>query len=291
MIKRILGFVFILISFGLGVVHGQTQTESDQQFISKIESALVKLVEMQKEIKDIHPFLSIFHPIAMLEEAHLFIFDYDSLSHQYRFQKKAPVPFQMTKGIRAAFPLSVNDGKPTCIVSEEIFDNQDGYTTIFHEFMHCNQANSCEYKLKKTLEISRLAAETNNYAWELNHAFPYQASVFVEYYSAFLDALDRYDHKTIMDCRTQLKKYLSQIDYEYMVWQEWKEGFARLIENRIRAEYDLDVNLYGLDKPYDRIAFYSGGARFIDYLTRDDEALLVSIESLFRRMQEYPDGD
>ncbi len=31
--------------------------------------------------------------------------------------------------------------------------------------------------------------------------------------------------------RRKLRKTLDRIDFEYMVWVEWKEGFVRYIEN------------------------------------------------------------
>lgn len=38
-----------------------------------------------------------------------------------------------------------------------------------------------------------------------------------------------------------MKDTLTTPDYEYMVWEEWKEGFARLIENRIRNNLELKL--------------------------------------------------
>lgn len=286
--KRLAGMVLILIALSAGANRGQEPAASDQQVVSEVETALVELKKAQTAIKGIHPFLAHSHPIAILEQEHLFIFEPDSLNEQYRFRKKAPLPFPMPSGIRAAFPLSVNEGKPTCIVSREIFDEAAGWVTIFHEFMHCQQSKICESKLKERLKIAQLAARANNYSWELNHEFPYQDPVFVEYYSRFLDALSENDRKTVGACRTHLKEYLSPVDFEYMVWQEWKEGFARLIENKILTEYDLALNHFGLDKPYGRIVFYAGGARFIDFLAAENEKLAVDIEKLFSRMQDYP---
>ncbi|MGB4528172.1 MAG: hypothetical protein WBI68_01060, partial [Bacillota bacterium] len=53
-------------------------------------------------------------------------------------------------------------------------------------------------------------------------------------------------------------------------WQEWKEGFARYIENKIRAYLGLPLNLAGdlIDdsSPFTRVSFYAGGAMLIGFL-------------------------
>ncbi len=72
-----------------------------------------------------------------------------------------------------------------------------------------------------------------------------------------------------------------------MVWQEWKEGVARFIENLISRRLGFRENHYGAEKPFSRVSFYEGGARFIGFLSRDNKNLLVDIEGLFNRMMNY----
>lgn len=55
-----------------------------------------------------------------------------------------------------------------------------------------------------------------------------------------------------------IKKELDLGAYEYMVWQEWKEGFARVIENRIRDRLGLPQNAGGSSSLLIRTVF-SGG--------------------------------
>jgi len=184
---------------------------------------------MHQEIRDIHPYLMHLHPIAVVEGDALFIFDIDSLQQEYRFQRKERIPFPMAKGIRASFPLASYGGKPTCVVSREVFDSMKGYATIFHEFIHCTQYLTCENRLKQKLQITQAADRTKNYSWEINHPFPYQDSAFVKDYSSHLQALANHDSGTVLQMRRDLKQRLPQIDYEYMVWVEWKEGFARFV--------------------------------------------------------------
>ena len=263
-----------------------SQQDSDQKIITELDFSINKLIAIQKEIVHIHPFLKTFHPIAIVEEDHLFIFDYDSLDGKYQFQKKVPVPFPMPAGIMAAFPLSGYDNKPTCVVGRNIFDSFEGYVFIFHEFIHCSQALTCEYALKEKLNIARIAMQNQNYSWELNHPFPYEDSVFVKNYSGFLAALENNDQQKTKEFRSKLKNSLKEIDFEYLVWQEWKEGFARLIENKIRSKFSLKINNGGKEKPYNRVAFYYGGSNYINYITQKQNELFVNIEALFSFMFE-----
>lgn len=284
--KRIIsGGLFLALLFFYQFSYPEQTT--DQTIISEVETALRKLITMQKEIKDIHPFLNQLHPIAIVEDDHLYIFDFDQLSKKYQYQKKAPVPFPMPKGIRASFPLSSYGGKPSCVVTRDIFNSLNGYILIFHEFIHCIQANTCEYQLKKRLKVAQIAAKNKNYSWELNHPFPYRDSTFVTDYSHFLNALKNNNRKEVIEYRTRLKRNLNQVDFEYMVWQEWKEGFARLIENKIQSKYGIKENQYGKDKPYNRITFYYGGANFIKYIVLHENDLFLNIELLFNRMWKY----
>jgi hypothetical protein len=51
-----------------------------------------------------------------------------------------------------------------------------------------------------------------------------------------------------------------------MIWQEWKEGFARFIENQINGRLNLPENHGGKEKPFNRVVFYEGGAHYIKLL-------------------------
>lgn len=266
----------------------QSEQARDGLFIAKVDSALQRLTRIHLEIRDLHPLLSRLHPIAVVEGDTLFIFDVDSARQEYRFQRKEAAPFPMQRGIRASFPLASYGGKPTCVVSVEVFESMKGYATIFHEFVHCTQFLTCENKLKQTLQITQSAALAKNYAWEINHAFPYLDTFFVAGYTGELRALANHDRESLERVRRGLKGTLSAVDFEYMVWVEWKEGFARYIENEIRARWGIDANQSGKDPPYDRVAFYFGGDMFIRFLAGEDGGALRDAELLFRRMFDFP---
>jgi hypothetical protein len=265
-------------------LYSQQEKPPDPAIIAGVDSALAKLVRIKEEIKDLHPYLAHLHPIAIVEGEELYIFDADSTHNTYAFRKKGPSPFPMSKGIRASFPLSTYGNAPTCVVSREVFDELKGYATVFHEFIHCTQYQTIEPRLKERLEVAQQAVRAKEYSWELNHAFPYQDSVFVLSYTSFLEALGKRDKAGVAEARRTLRQRLMKTDFEYMVWEEWKEGFARFIENKVRARLGIEGNLGGKDRPYDRVVFYYGGEKFIDLLVQNDSELSTDMEKLFARM-------
>ncbi len=232
-------------------------------------------------IRDIHPFLEKLFPIAIVENDHFLIYDIEPNSQRYTLARRVATPMPIPQGVRAAFPLESYGNRTTCVVTGDVFDALDGYVTIFHEFIHCQQAESCEQCLKQSLGIARQAQDVGDFMWELTHPFPYAAPDFVQCYEAFLKA----DHLSeIESIRQQLRGILRQHDYEFMVWQEWKEGFARLIENQIKHRLGFPENHHGKNQPFDRVVFYEGGAHYIGQLGLQDPDLAVQIEALFERM-------
>ncbi len=262
----------------------------DSPFIAHVDSSLGRLSAMHKDIRGMHPLLASLHPVAVINGDSLYIFDTDSAGESYTFRQSAPLPFPMQKGIRASFPLSSYGNRPACVVSPEVFDSQEGYVTIFHEFVHCGQALSCETSLKQSLHIARTAMAAKEYSWEINHAFPYGDSSFIDAYSRLLQSLREGDRKALFGAARDLKMRLAQDDYEYMVWEEWKEGLARYFENRIRRTYTLAPNLGGAVRPYDRVSFYAGGEGLIAHIVEHEGHALTDPEQLFRDMFGLPEA-
>ena len=84
--------------------------------------------------------------------------------------------------------------------------------------------------------------------------------------------------------RGALYSCLGRHDFEYMVWQEWKEGLARLIETWIQRELGLPENHGGGTLPLSRVAFYEGGARIIAYLEAQRPGISRDLEALYELM-------
>jgi hypothetical protein len=141
-----------------------------------------------------------------------------------------------------------------------------------------------EPHIKARLTVARKAQAEDDFMWELNHPFPYEDEPFQEIYGIFLERAAAEDRPAVARCRSFLKEVLNLEDYEYMVWQEWKEGFARFLENKVRVRLGLD-ELHSPDTPpFDRVTFYEGGARWIALLVGEDAELMEDIEALFQRM-------
>jgi len=265
----------------------QTEPSSREwlQMLEHYTQQCQKLFELQRQIVDVHPLLQTLYPVAIVVGEHFYIFDVDASGQAYTFVKQAPTPMPVPKGVRAAFPLECYGAKSACVVTDDVFDTLDGYVTLFHEFVHCYQAEACEEKLKQTLHIAQQAKAENDVMWELNYPFPYTSAEFVKAYTTFLEAAAQNSPDALEDCRAHLRQLLDAGAFEYMVWQEWKEGFARYIENRIKRRLGLPENHGGAEVPFSRVTFYEGGARLIAYLASQEPALLLDIGKLFYRME------
>jgi len=279
--RKIAAAVFVLLTIPIWI---SGQTEDKAEIAKKYNHGLQKIITLQKKIQSLHPFLKKPYPIAVVEGDDFLIYDIDPGKKHYVFVKAAQPAMIVPEGVRAAFPLECYDNKMTCVVAGDVFDDLSGYATIFHEFIHCGQMECCELKLKSKLKVAQEARAKNDFMWELNHPFPYKDEVFNEVYTIFLDAASKKDLEGISRCRTYLKEMLNEQDYEYMVWQEWKEGFARLVENKIRKKFDLKENHGGIDPPFSRVTFYEGGSLYIEALFGKDKTLKNDVEKLFQVM-------
>ncbi|HKJ68258.1 MAG TPA: hypothetical protein VKA68_09915 [bacterium] len=285
------GRITTLLALGLLCVsvpgHPAGQSTKDTTFIAGIDSALQEFEAQARSVTAIHPILSTRPPIAFAHQDRLYLFDHDSSHQSYRFVRTVPPPFPLPEGICASFPLSAYDNRPTSIVTPDILDSQSGYATLLHEFVHCEQARTVKQTLKSGLKVYKDARANQQYSWELNHPSPYDDSQFVRDYTDLLTALRKKDAHQIRRIRNRLYEHLDRVDYEYMLWQEWKEGFARYLENKVRRAWDLDGHTGKTGPPFTRVTVYTGGVRFIEFLTGQDPSLETAPERLFHTMHDY----
>ena len=259
----------------------------EKLFISKTDSLLENFVALQKKVADIHPCLSEHQPIAIAYKDSLLIFDFDLKSGSYGLVKKAAQPFPLPVGIEASFPLSVYDNRATCVITPTTLERSSGFATILHEFIHCCQYNSIEIQLKQKLEIYKEAMKNNDYSWEITHHFRFDDSVFTNLYDSYKYALEKNEIEEAKVYRFRIIRHLSGIDFEYMLWEEWKEGLARYVENKIRERMGMELNNYGSEEPYDRVAFYYSGELLIKKLTETDPKLPGDMGRLFETMKKF----
>jgi hypothetical protein len=81
-----------------------------------------------------------------------------------------------------------------------------------------------------------------------------------------------------------MKNILQETDFEYMIWQEWKEGYARYIENMIRKHLSWQLNINELETPFNRVHFYEIGSNYIELLINNEVELGNDIKELFNKM-------
>ena len=254
--------------------------------MSEYLDAVNELLPLHQKIADLNPALGKVYPVAVVVGDEFLIYDAVSNRGPYHFIKRAPVPMPIPAGIRAAFQLADYGGRIACVVTPEVFETREGYVTILHEFVHCYQYETCEQDLKMQLDIAQQAKEKGDVMWEIQHPFPYTAESFVQPYARFMEAIGNENEQDIRLYRKRLKTYLGLHDYEYMVWQEWKEGFARWVENTLQARLCLPVKRGGLQLPYSRVLFYVGGAAYIDYISGLKPEIVNDLPTLFKTMFE-----
>ena len=255
---------------------------SEDPVAVKYAASLNKIFDLQSKFAAIHPALKKVYPLAIVENKTFFIFAPAPAEKRYHLARTSPDTFNMPTGIRAAMPLSFWENRMACVVTGEVFAQPDGYVFIFHEFVHCAQWDCCEQKLKEGLSVYRKAMQSKNYMWELQHPFRYADPAFVKSYSALMKAWDADDEAAAMGEQAALKKALSADDWDYLTWQEWKEGLARYLENRMRAVAGLPENKGGEKAPYDRVTFYRGGDLLIRFVERHHPGVVNDMEKLYR---------
>ncbi len=243
-----------------------------------------QLIPIHQAVAGFNPAVRRLYPIAVVVGDEFLIYDVVADTLQYDFIKTASTPMPIPAGVRAAFQLADYGGRIACVVTPDVFDALAGYVTVLHEFVHCYQYETCEQGLKSQLDVARQAVEKGDVMWEIEHPFPYQALSFERTYHAFLEAVARDDTRQISMTREALRSYLGRHDFEYMVWQEWKEGFARWVENHLRGQLGLTENTAGLAPPFSRVTFYAGGAAYIDLLHAHNPALVEDLRQLFERI-------
>jgi len=248
--------------------------------MDKFSESLKRVFELQDRIADLHPLLEQTFPAAILSDGELWLYRPEASARAYRHVGTVQPPFPLPDSVMSAFPLEELGGEPAAVVTEKVFDSLEGYVSIFHEFVHCYQAATCEGKLKSKLEVARVGVAQQSPVWELEYPFPYDLQAFVEAYKLQLEG--------DLSHRAELRQGLGKLEYEYLAWQEWKEGFARWLENRVRLRLGLPSNDNGAQEPYNRITFYAGGAALIEHFVTLDPASAKNLERLFWRILEYP---
>ncbi|MEW6366336.1 MAG: hypothetical protein AB1714_17045 [Acidobacteriota bacterium] len=254
---------------------------TDSVIADKYDAPLRKVFSVREQVRGVHPMFDRLCPIAIAEDGKFHVFEPDEAASRYNLVRIAPAPFPVQVGLRASMPLDFYGNRATCCVTGEVFDEPDGYVMVLHEFVHCYQWETCERELKEKLDVYREAMKRNDFMWELQHPFPYTDEAFTATYGELLDALGGNESQRVEQLRARLKGKLARADWEYMTWEEWKEGLARYLENLVRRRLGLKENTGGLAKPFDRVTFYAGGELLIRSYARSDPGIVERLPELF----------
>ncbi|MDD3050013.1 MAG: hypothetical protein PHR06_02595 [Candidatus Cloacimonetes bacterium] len=247
--------------------------------------SLRKLVEMEKVISKHFPFEKIFYPIAIINNGNQYYYTYSKEKREYSLISVKKSNIKENIGLRAAFPLKEADYKTVCAINSDAFKSQKEMVLIFHEFVHCAQSEKGEAEIKKDLQIYKTAMDKRDFMWELNYKFPYSDKQFETLYEEMMIQLESGELSGAIEKREEIKKILTEEEFEYMTWQEWKEGYARYVENKVlRAEFNSE-NSYGRKSPFNRITFYAGGERLIRCLIEEDNNLETDLIRLWEKIR------
>ncbi|MBN2879189.1 MAG: hypothetical protein JXN65_06100 [Clostridia bacterium] len=255
----------------------------DREFIKDWTEKLKDTITLHNQIQHIDFSLEQLHPIAIVKNKTFYIFDYNRTKEIYELVYEKQLPdIQIPEKVLASFPLDFYNGKPAAVISEDALESLEKRIFIFHEFVHCFQYNNGEQEIKETLGIYKTYKNENNHMWEINHPFPYEDNDFAKTVVSLSEHYKAADEKSIISSYKTLKDILS--DYEYLIWQEWKEGYARFVENNIRSFLKITLNDTPKAKPFDRSLFYWTGSHHIDFLKNIQKKHFSSLSDLFNLM-------
>lgn len=256
----------------------------DYNFKLNQTNALNKLITMQKEIVDISIALGKIYPIAIVKDNVFYVFDFDEDKGIYEYKCEFKSPMSIDEDVFAAFILEFYNNKVSAVINQNALDTLEGYIFVFHEFVHCYQLENGEVELKSTVKLAEKSISEKNFMWEITYEFPYENKTFIKMTTDYEEFYENNDLDNIKNYYKQLKDSLDEFSYEYMIWQQWKEGYARYIENLIRERFKHNKNYKRIKPPYNRGIFYEIGCRYIELLVKNDKYLLNDIKGLYFKM-------
>ncbi|EQB88592.1 hypothetical protein J2Z44_003586 [Clostridium punense] len=255
-----------------------------KKFIENCLQSLDKLCELHKTAKEVHHSLNNLYPVAVVRNNIFYVFDLDELGRKYEFVLENRSSITLPNKVLASFPLEFYDMKASAVISQDAFNSIEGYMFIFHEFVHCFQWINDEQEIRGNLILSKRAKEEKNYTWEITHPFPYEDKKFIEQTLKLCENLKNNDYRKVLNYYKGMKDYLKDVDYEYMIWQQYKEGFARYVENLVRKKFLVESNSLEVTLPLSRECFYTLGSAYIDLLLSNNGNLQNNLKELFMFM-------
>jgi len=281
---KVLFLYSLILASSLILLTGCASRGADMK-ITKWETELKRITQMQASAREVHSMFNKLYPIALVDGDQVYIFEEHGGEYKFKLKKKAAMTYP--NQIRAAFPMQENDNKMTCVVSPDALHKQSERILIFHEFVHCYQAETCESEIKDNLAIYQKAMAEKDYMWEINYAFPYDSSELWNSYKKTASLLEDGKLELAKTARSEFLNKLTEEQKQYVIWQEWKEGYARFIENELRMYFRTENNDYGWEQDFSRITFYAGGERMIRALVSQNIELQSDLKALYGEIRNF----
>lgn len=248
--------------------------------MQEIQSYIDHVLEIQCNMQQIHPLYKRYYPLVIVKNNSCYLYDCIDGSG-YSLIKVFKAMMRIPDDITACFRLDDYHGKYCCIIGYELISKAIFPIMCLHEMVHCYQGEYVEEDLKKNLMI----ADEQSPLWEIQYPFNYKNKKFIELFNEYLHALRHDDINHLKLKKKVLLDNLNVKDKEYLLWQEWKEGFARFMENEARKHLGFKENLYGDKPPFSRISFYRSGDLFINHLHGYDSKLIHDLKKLFFNLE------
>jgi len=257
---------------------------NDDIFHERQTAFLDNIIKMHDIVKNIHASLEKLYPITVINDGYFFVFDKNEAGDKYEFRRKVETSVAVPGNILTAFHLDFYDMRPSVVISKDMLGNPGNFILVLHEFVHCFQLENGAVEIRNGLSIQKQEMVKNNYNWEIDFPFPYSNEYFIDKTMELSDSFKKGRYEKIVIYRNCMRTYFHKAEYEYMIWQQWKEGFARYVENLIRKELGLQLNGNILRPPFGKVHFYEIGSKYIEMLLGKEDGLNDNIVKIFYKM-------
>ena len=242
-----------------------------------LQNDLESLWLLQQQVRDVHPLLREHYYLCVATGRQLEV--YRTTEGGYAHHGAVQLPITVPEGTLAAFAVE-ELGDAAAIVTSGALQTIDGRVGILHEFVHCFQWRTCELALRSELPVLR--AVESDPTLELNYPMDYACPAIRQVLQSCV-AGEPLDAGIVL---RSIAAALSQLDYQYFVWQTWKEGFARFIENLIRKQVGVQENIIGSDpESVSRSSLYYLGEEIWKDLAREPPSV-EQMTAVFHKMMD-----
>ncbi len=255
---------------------------------SNVEKGVVQLEKLSEitniwqTAKEMHPAWQSLYPVCLIDGGDYTLYRADERGNWQKVDE-GDIGMKLPKGVKAAFPLPFGDHEMACILDTDCFSTKEDMAIVFHEFVHCYQFATCEQDIKATMRVAQQNKHTGG-MWEIEYAFPYDNELVGKTYLLMTDAAKDGNRDEVIRLRKTIRENVSEQDWEYLCWQEFKEGTARFLQNELSERLDAKPALSSRLLPINRVSFYEGGEMVIRLLMQDDPGVEKDFPELWNKI-------